>query len=274
MNGSGTSSWSPVAVVSTPDVFHAFGSVWDGGGADTFLNTVSNWDANVLPPFDGTFCLNFASAGTVATVNTNVSLLGFNLISSNDFSFADGGGVITLGGTGVLARAPGGLTRTYTLGARMAFGCDQTWCVTNADGAVSSVVVTGPLSDGSANSAGLLKTGDGMLTLAGSNSYSGTTVVGAVCGLRVAHANALGSVSGDTLVRDGGWLEISNNVSVAEPLRVYGAATLSGAGALRSVSGTNVWSGTVTLQNATRVRVTSVCADVGGRCVTEAVRCI
>ena len=264
VNGSGTSSWSPVAVVSTPDVFHAFGSVWDGEGADTFLNTVSNWDANVLPPFDGTFCLNFASAGTVATVNTNVSLLGFNLISSNDFSFADGGGVITLGGTGVLARAPGGLTRTYTLGARMAFGCDQTWCVTNADGAVSSVVVTGPLSDGSANSAGLFKTGDGMLTLAGSNSYSGTTVVGAVCGLRVAHANALGSVSGDTLVRDGGWLEISNNVSVAEPLRVYGAATLSGAGALRSVSGTNVWSGAVTLQNATRVRVTSGALTLAG----------
>jgi autotransporter-associated beta strand protein len=255
VSASGTSSWTPVVTVTTPDVFHAVGTVWDaGGGSDTSIDTAGNWDTDGNPSFDGTLCLNFASAGTLATINTHVSLLGLNLHRDADFTIADGGGTLTLGESGLYAVAPNATPRSYTLAAKVAFASNQTWCVTNTGSGTTSLTITGPLTDGD-STFGLTKTGNGLLTLAGASSYDGTTVVSAGSFLRVAHAYGLGSVVGNTVVMDGGWLEIAGGVAVVEPLRLNGAASLSGSGALRSVAGTNAWTGAVTLGSATRIKV-------------------
>jgi len=111
--------------------------------------------------------------------------------------------------------------------------------------------------DGS-STAGLIKKGNGRLTLAGNNSYRGlTSITGGV--LRASHNNALGTTDSGTTVSSGARLELQGGITVSsEPLFLYGRGlTSDGIGALLSTGGTNTWAGPVTLMgdgtNPTRI---------------------
>jgi filamentous hemagglutinin family protein len=77
------------------------------------------------------------------------------------------------------------------------------------------------------------------LTLAGNNSYSGTTTI-AAGSVVPAHANALGATSGATVIQSGGVLDVSNQTLGAEPI------TLSG-GTVSAITGDGSVSGPITL---------------------------
>ena len=252
-NSSGNSSWAQVVSVTTPDFLHAVGTLWDAGGSDTLVSTPSNWDADSSPPFGGSAYFNFGLAGSTATINTNVGFLGMSVYRDADFTFADGGGTLTLGAGGLRAAIPNTTSRTYTLAANVSLAADQNWGVTNNGSGVTSLLVSGPVTDG-ASVFGITKTGGGVLTLAGNSSYDGPTVVATGGVLRVAHDNALGSTNGATTVMNGAWLEVSGNVTVPEPLTLSGDAAVGSLGTLRSTAGTNVWSGAITQSSATRIR--------------------
>ena len=254
VNASGASSWTPVASITTPDFFHAGGTLWDGGGANTLIDTAANWDFDSLPAFDGSAYFNFGAGGSAATVNTNIGFLGLSLHRDGDFTFANGGGTLTLGSGGLRAAAPNATSRTYTLAANVALAADQTWGVTNNGAGVTTLTVSGPVSDGAA-AFGITLAGNGPITFAGNSTYDGPTVVLTGAVLRVTHANALGSTNGETSVMFGGGLEIAGGVSVPDPLTLNGDGTPGGAGALRSPQGTNVWGGLITQTAASRVRV-------------------
>ena len=256
VNASGNSSWSSVASVTTPDFFHGLGMFWDAGGSDTFINTPSNWDTDTNPAFDGSGYLVFGSAGGTATVNTNVSFRGMCIYRDTDFTFAVGGGTLSLGAGGLWASVSNSTPRTYRVAAPVALAANQAWGVTNFGAGVTTLIVSGPVTDGD-SVFGITKSGDGVLTLAGNSGYDGPTVVATGGVLRVAHANALGSTNGATTVMNGGWLEVTGSVTVAESLTLNGDAAVGGAGTLRSTSGTNVWTGAVTLGSAARVRALS-----------------
>ncbi|HMO06456.1 MAG TPA: autotransporter-associated beta strand repeat-containing protein, partial [Paracoccaceae bacterium] len=93
--------------------------------------------------------------------------------------------------------------------------------------------------------------GAGTTTLSGANSYDGVTNVNAGT-LLITNGSALGSTVGGTVVAAGATLAVQGGISVgAEGLTLSGAGG-GGNGALRNVSGTNLWGGTVTLAgNAT-----------------------
>ncbi len=257
VNAAGPSSWSSVATLVTPDIFHAWGSLWDAGGVNTLFNSPYNWDFDALPPFDGTAYLNFASGGNTALVNTNVSLRGFSLHSENDFTLANGGGTVTLGAGGIRAANPSsGTSLTYTVASRITLAADQTWGVTNNGPGVSSLIVSGAVADAEF-AYGITKSGDGPLTLAGNNTYDGQTSVSSGGVLRVTHNNALGSTNGNTVIKNGAWLEVSGDVTVPEPLTLNGDAAVGYAGTLRSTGGTNVWHGAVSQGTLSRVTVLS-----------------
>ena len=229
-------------------------TAWDGGGVNTFIDTANNWDCDKAPAFDGSAYLSFGLGGSVATVNTNVSFSGLCLNRDADFTLANGGGTVTLGSGGLCAVAPNATPRTYTLASSVSLATNQTWGVTNNGAGVATLVVSGPITDGD-SSFGITKTGNGALTLAGSNSYDGVTVVATGGVLRVANACALGSTNGATTVQNGGWLEVSGNVAVAaETLTINGDAAVGNAGTLRSTGGTNAWTGPVK-QGATAARI-------------------
>jgi autotransporter-associated beta strand protein len=165
---------------------------------------------------------------------------------------ATGTGTLTLNGdvTSLAASAPsainghlalggGSTARAFTVGLGTAGG----------DLSVNAVV---------AGSAGvsLVKQGAGRLSLSGSNTYAGLTVVSAGT-LRISNANSLGATSAGTTVNSGASLDFvnlyanSSDTFAAEPLTLSGGgdANLPGGGALHA-SGTSamlVLAGQITL---------------------------
>ncbi len=189
----------------------------------------------------------------MATVDADASFAGVLLNRSGAFTFADGGGTLTLGTGGLSAAGPADTACVYTVSARVALGASQNWGITNSGGGSTALVVSGPISDGP-GAFGITKSGDGLLTLSGDNSYDGTTSVAAGGGIRVGHDHGLGSASGGTDVPSNAWVEITGGVNVGEPLTLRDACE---AGALRTCAGTNTWSGPVTLAAPTRLRAAS-----------------
>ena len=145
-----------------------------------------------------------------------------------------GGGTLTLAGE---VRLSGGTApRTFTLAGS------------------GTTIVSGGIVDGgtSAAGSGLTKSGTGTLILASASTHTGpTTVSGGVA--RVTNDLGLGTAAGTTTVASGASLELSNGVTIAtEPVSLSGSGIANG-GALRNLSGTNVWGGPVTLAAAATI---------------------
>ena len=95
---------------------------------------------------------------------------------------------------------------------------------------------------------GLTKSGTNTLTITTSNNYSGPTLVNAGV-VNLQDNTALGSAAGSTTVATNARLELQNNITVTgESLSLSGTGGSSFFnGALNSRSGTNTWTGPVTL---------------------------
>ncbi|NBP43115.1 MAG: hypothetical protein EBU65_03045, partial [Actinobacteria bacterium] len=92
-----------------------------------------------------------------------------------------------------------------------------------------------------------LGTGTLNLTSGSNNTYSGATYI-YEGNHAIAHANGLGTTGGATTVYSGASLNISNNITVAEPITINGTG-VSGGGAIRLTSGSNTYSGSITLDS-------------------------
>jgi autotransporter-associated beta strand protein len=101
--------------------------------------------------------------------------------------------------------------------------------------------VSGRISGGGS----LVKTGPGVVTLSGSNTYAGLTGLRAGT-LRLTHNAALGGATTGTVANAGATLALVPGLNVPEPLTLAGALQQSGASV-----GTSVWSGPILLQGAT-----------------------
>ncbi len=115
----------------------------------------------------------------------------------------------------------------------------------------SSLTVVGSISDNS-NNFGLTKIGLGKVILAGSNTYGGVTDVQEGV-LATRNPKALGLATGNTIVEDGSALEVQNDI-LNEPLILEGNGVAQfgrNTGALRNVSGSNKFTGPITLATPT-----------------------
>lgn len=91
-----------------------------------------------------------------------------------------------------------------------------------------------------------------------SNTYSGLTTVNSNATLKVQHGHALGSTNSGTTITSGAAMKLLSTTSLTitgEALTLAGAGVGGVDGALRSVGGTNTWTGTVAL--ATNARINS-----------------
>ena len=149
-------------------------------------------------------------------------------------------------------------------------GIGQIWIETNAFRSITftgtntqtySGIITGGLAATNApdpTAGRLQKTGTNTLILAGANTYASRTFIDSGA-IRAASSTALGAAgsSNATYIHNTGALELTNSLSISEPLFLNGQG--NGQGALRSVSGSNTvtgpvaigWAGTgVTASNA------------------------
>ncbi len=110
------------------------------------------------------------------------------------------------------------------------------------DGKLSGVLSGAAL----ATETNFTKTGAGTLALTAANTYTGLTVVSAGA-LRAVNDAALGLTNGGTIVNSGAALEMEGGITIGAEDLTLGGTGIGGAGALRNVSGSNVFQGNVFL---------------------------
>ena len=247
--GTSGSSWSTLNNFSTD----SGGTTARTSALDNLTSVYFNATANVVNPSSNT---TLDSNPTVDNVTFNVGGVVINSDSTNSL-----GNTLTLNSGMTVASGLGAVTETVN--SNVALSASQTWTVggTATGDSNEKLVVNGNISDGSSGY-GLNKAGNGTLVLAGSNTYLGATqVIGG--NLNIQSADALDGTSSVT-VSSGAALQLQGGYTTFNqiPLTLNGTG-MGTAGSLENVSGSNTYTGPVTLASAS-----SIGADVSGDVLT------
>ena len=228
------------------------------GGA----GTMTTWPGGTNQAF-----LTGAGAGTTYTIRlgaggaSNITLQNFAININAAATGASGSGNVTIGNPGD--------TGLFTLSAANSFGAQGGGVLIvnngiNANGFTTnfrggSVTLNGVLSGAGASALRLAQGAFGLtsgtLTLAGDNTFAGSTTVESGYVLKIQHANALGGTATGTTINSGGALEVAGGVisNPGETISIAGPS-VANFGALRAGAGGGTWSGQVTLAD-TAVRL-------------------
>lgn len=112
----------------------------------------------------------------------------------------------------------------------------------------AEIDVAGEIDESGSGSSDLVKNGNGLLTLRSNSNYTGTTTINAGT-LAILNNGSLGTNAGDTVVNDGGTLELVNSkkINSGESLTLEGDGASGKAALWQSGGGTGEWNGGVTL---------------------------
>lgn len=248
--------------------------VWNGA-VNANWSTAANWDGGVLPQAGDD--LIFGPGGSHHT-NTNDLAAGtlFNTIQFSGSDYSINGNAIQLNGGLAATNATGNNTFNVAITLRNAemFVSGNAGTKLTLGGVVDTanlVGTTGILGtsavtvDGAGDleiagrltgQGSLEKAGSGTLFLTGANDYAGITRVTQGV-INVQNATGLGLDTAGTMVATGAALQVQGDISVNEPLSISEAGIgfgdgidtthPVGLGALRSISGANVWTGGIEL---------------------------
>jgi fibronectin-binding autotransporter adhesin len=242
--------------------------VWSGATDTNWDTATINW---ILNP--GAVATNYANGSSVrfddTGSNTTITVSGplspnSILVSNNTKAYIFGGGG-SLSGSGVWTKSGAG---TMTLGnifvSRPGGMAIKAGSVNVGDGTNDPSLVTDIQNDGSLvfnvtgtqNPSGVIsgtgtvsKTGPGVLTLNGNNTYTGATTISAGR-VDLAAASALGTTANGTTVSSGAELHLTTGLTITEPL-ILGGSGISGTGAFSVDSGVSYWTAPVTLTGDT-----------------------
>lgn len=165
-------------------------------------------------------------------------------------SFDLNGNTQNVNGALVLGSAALGTPGTISGGGKISVGGS----VSLVSGAISSVL------DGAAP---VTKTGSGSVSLSGNNTFSGpVSLIEGV--LDLLNGGGLGSAEGGTEVDEGAALQLSGGLEVERERLSLNGGGINLGGALRSLGGSNRWSGAVELKGPTRVTVDDGSLTLGG----------
>lgn len=192
-----------------------------------------------------------------ASDSSTVTLQNLILNSDGTNAAAIGSGDVVIGGvgsTGTLslsaANSIGTAAGTLTINSKYNLGNNQN---TNFRGGTIIIngVISGTGTSGVTLGSGAFGLTSGTLTLAGDNTFAGSTSVASGYTLTLRHANALGATGGTNSVSAGGTTEVAGGVTInsGESIGIAGDG-VSSFGALRAGTGGGTWAGGVTLNGA------------------------
>ena len=216
-------------------------------GAVTISGVIGNGSGTVAVTQNGSGILTLSGtntfSGLLTVQNGTLSIATINNSASNGV-LGNSSNAVVLGGSGTTGTLEyTGATASSTKKFTMATGGTGVFQVD-----ANTLTLSGVIDGGGA----LTKSGAGTLTLSGANIYTGATNVSAGV-LNIQNATALGTTAAGTTVSSGAALQIQNNIAVgAEALTLNGSG-ISNTGALRNISGTNSWSGAITLGSASTI---------------------
>ena len=247
--GTGTATFNKAATYTGATVVN--GGTLKAGAAGAFGNTGS-FTVNSL--LGGIATLDFnGKGGTISALTlggTNGTATSVNNVALGTAGVVSLTGDITYNAT----NQPLGSTISGTSAARLDLGGgSHEFAVQDSSSTTTELTVTAAIQ-GSGITDVIQKTGAGKLKLSGANTFSGTVQVNAGT-LNISSATALGSATWGTTVANNAALELEGTFVVgAEGLSIVGTG-VNNTGALRSLSGTNTFGGTVTLAGAALIQV-------------------
>ncbi|MEI6655484.1 MAG: autotransporter-associated beta strand repeat-containing protein, partial [Verrucomicrobiota bacterium] len=208
-------------------------------GAGTWLLSGANTYTGVTTISAG--ILKLGNANALGTTTGGTTLSGGTLDLNGQSIGAE---TITLSGTSALVNNSG---TAASLSGRISGLRNSTTM-----GGTGDLTLSGVIASSGTSTTAWSKVGTGKLTLSGANTYSRALTISAGV-VNIQHATALGTTAGATSVTAGAALEIQGGITVgAEALTLRGTG-IGTAGALRNISGTNIYGGLVTLGAATRI---------------------
>jgi fibronectin-binding autotransporter adhesin len=216
--------------------------VWDGGGVNDNWSTARNWVGDSAPvPSDS---LQFDGFARLTPTNDFVANPAFNglTFAASAGAFILSGNAITLDGNIVDNTA----VLTQTINLPVVLSATRT-----ADLASNGILVLGGTISGA--SSGLTKTGNGLLTLSGNNSFGGPLAINAGR-VSVASDTNLGAApltaTAGQLVIDGSTLRTTTNFTINANRGIsVGPSSGAGTGTIDVTSGTTVTYGGVIANN-------------------------
>ncbi|MCB1275036.1 autotransporter-associated beta strand repeat-containing protein, partial [Prosthecobacter sp.] len=146
---------------------------------------------------------------------------------------------------------------TNTIGVNLVLAGDQTWNIASG----KTLNVTGDVS----GSAGLTQAGTGTLVLSGTNTYTGSTIIGGT--LQIGNGGATGTLGGGNVVNDGaliinrtGTLAVDNLISGSGSLTQSGTVATTFSAANTYTGDTTVFGGTLTIASGASIGVAGASA--------------
>ncbi|MGC9941922.1 MAG: autotransporter-associated beta strand repeat-containing protein [Verrucomicrobiota bacterium] len=248
--------------------------VWNGAGTNANWSTSSNWAGDVAPTNNGTAAIVLSGTNNLSpNVDTAWSISSLT-ISNGAGAFLLGGSMLTIGSGGITNGSANG----QIINNPIALANNQTWNalsnqitfngnINKASNLLSiagnfNSLITGIVS----GAGGLTKNGTGTNYLSGANTYSGITSVSAGV-LNLQNNSALGIAS--ATISSGAQLQLQGGITVAGDSLTLSGSGIAGSGALRSLSGSNSWSGTITLAAASTIDADSGILDLPSNIVNS-----
>jgi len=205
------------------------GTTWDGGGANASWGTLSNWNPNGLPLFNGTETITLGSgfsSGTTLTLDGSRYISSLVINTTTGFTIATGtGGTLNLRSGNITRNNVGGTEATQTISAGMVLGDPTgvaaytgTWNLAGSN----SLNITGNIGEAGGSRA-INKTGAATLILSGTNTFSGGLTLSAGT-VSISSNSNLGASSGG-LTFNGGTLQVTGDVTGTRAITMTGAGT-------------------------------------------------
>lgn len=223
-----------------------FYDTWDGGHATkNEWSRHANWADDSAPiggittkvAFDGSLRLSpdLDDHMTINSLRFNTNASAFNLVSLTERTLTFDGILPS-----IMQRSPNNQTISHSVELATTTFIDTTGAGTLTFGGVIS------------GTGGIQKVGSSTVIFSGTNTFTGALdLYSGVVNLRT--SEALGSSSGGTTVHSGGALQLQNGVSIASEALTLNGSGIADDGALRNISGTNTWAGSILLSGNSRV---------------------
>ncbi len=250
----------------------------NGTAALTLSGAIGGVGLGLTKAGNGTLILSGANTfnGGV-TINAGILRAGssgaFNTTTPNVVSFGPGStGILQLAGNNITV---GGLSNNATVGTPVVENGTAGTATLNVSTAGTSVF-GGTLQNGAAGTLALTKSGGGTLSLAGTNTYTTTSVTGGT--LQIGNGSTTGTAgSGAITVGSGAMLafnrsdavSFANNISGAGSLSQLGGGTTTYTGAATHTGATNVTAGALVTEGTIN-GTTSLTVNTGGSAAFQA----